>query len=84
MGQEAKSLETCPIPGHGSIQTYANFLVIAEVLNFKVIEVPLRDAKSRAGEPGQAAQVLQLIPRGLATYTAAWNKGAGVSHYWAA
>jgi hypothetical protein len=48
----------------------------AEVLHFKVIETPLRHAKVRAGELGQAAQVLQLIPRGLATYAAAWNKGA--------
>lgn len=57
-----------------SPQTHSDLFIIAQVLDFKVIEVPLGDAKGRAGELGQAAQVLELIPRRLATHTASWNK----------
>lgn len=54
-GQEASFLDT---PRPWSPQTHADLLIIAQVLDFKVIEVPLGDAKGRAGELGQAAQVL--------------------------
>lgn len=56
-GQEASFLES-PLPWPQSPQTHADLFVITQVLDFKVIEVPLGDAKGRAGELGQAAQVL--------------------------
>lgn len=57
--QEASFLDVLASPPPRLIrqrpQTYSDLLVITQVFYFKVIEVPLGDAKCRAGEFGQTA-----------------------------